>query len=735
MTEPPAAPAAVLPVGLGAQDRAALVHDAALRVLREPSAGVPHGGPGDSAGDGTGATPSGEHVDVVVVGAQTVRDLAALQRAHAAHHDAGAVLVLPAGDPGGVRRALAYTPGVPADVQVVEGPVGDELARVVRDRADRAVRRRGHRELLSEIASRTGDRAPAGRPVSQALAAVLDRAPLGVALVDDAGALISWNTPAATLLGLGRADEGTQAADLVDDPDALRAAVAEVSGGGSDGFSTAALVAPVRSAGTWVEVNAAAATLEDGSRPVLLLLVDVTSRRAAEEARDALQDRLRVVRRSQEFLLRASDVLATSSTWTQTLSRLATVAVPTLGDLCVIDVVEQGRWRRIAASHADPAHSEAAEELRTHYAPMPGSDHPAAVALRERRTQWSSDLDPAQLRLTSTDSRHAELLETMALTGYIAVPLEVDGEPLGVVTLARGSRGRRFTHDDVVLAEELAGRVAVVVGKARRYDREHEIAVALQRSMLTALPDLSPWQVAARYVPAGTDTQVGGDWYDTFVLPGAPPVLVIGDVVGHDITAAAAMGQVRSAMRALAWGRSDRPTEVLDALDDFNAALRVTDFATVVYGVVEDLGPAEGALLRWSTAGHLPPLVLGPDGTARFLDVRPDLVLGVPRPGRRSRTEHRTLLAPGSTLLLYTDGLVERRTVPLGTGLAQLAEQVGRLRGLSLEALCDAVVGTRAEDQEDDIALLALRLPPAGDGRWSAGVRPATPGGGRDAQR
>lgn len=697
-------PPTVLGVGLTASEIAAVDDHAALELLRDE--------------------PRDGWVDVVVVRAAAARDLAALQRAHTRHRDAAAVLLLPAGDPGGVRRALQYSPGVPVDVEVLEGARDGELLRTLEDVGARAAARRTHSAVLAELSARAAGQPPVVRPVQHALATVLDRAPVGVTLLGPDGSLLSWNGRAAMLLGLRPDDVAVPVTRLVDRSDVLGAALADLTDGAGDGFSPAVLVAPLRSPGTWVEVNAATTVLEDGSRTTLLLLLDVTSRRAAEEARDALQDRLRVVRRSQEFLLRASDVLAASTTWTETLSRLATVAVPTLGDLCLIDVVENGSLRRLAASHADATQRLATAELGERYAPLLGSDHPAAVAFRERRTQWSPDVDAAWLHQHSRDARHAQVLEDLGISGYIAVPLEVDGEPLGVVTLARGAHGRRFNHDDVVLAEELAGRVAVVVSRARRYDREHEIAVALQRSMLTALPDLAPWQVAARYVPAGVDTQVGGDWYDTFVLPGAAPVLVIGDVVGHDVTAAAAMGQVRSAMRALAWGRSDRPAEVLDALDALNDALRVTDFATVVYAVVDTLAAADGggALLRWATAGHLPPLVLEPDGRAHLLDVRPDLVIGIPRSGARGRAEHRTHLAPGATILLYTDGLVERRSASLADGLAGLREQVEGLAHLSLDDLCDAVVASRADDQEDDIAVLALRLPHAGPAAGRGGA-------------
>ena len=667
----------------------------------------PHGG----GSRGVGVPDS---VDAVVVGVATRQELGRLQTWHRRHPDAGAVVVVPDGDPEAVRRALVYTPGIPADVQVVER-TDRTLVDVVRTTASRSARTRRHRTVLQSLVDRPQSPRPSLGPAVDALALVLDRAPLGVLTVDADGDLVGWNARAATLLGLRGQDTGTPLAGLLDSAH-VAVELSSVATNRREAFSHGVTTRPLRQPDVVVEINAIGADLADGRPGALLLLMDVSVRRAAEAARDELYDRLRVVRRSQEFLLRASDVLAQADDYASTLEQLAAVAVPTLGDLCLIDVLEDGRFRRIAARHADPAQQHLVDILRAEYVPSPDSDHPASVALRDGRAQWTFEVDQDWLAGATRDERHLDVVRQLKFTGWIAVPLVAGSEVLGVVTLVSCGDSRRLEPDDVVLADELAGRVAQVVAKARRYDREHEIAVVLQRSMLTALPDLSPLTVAARYLPAREDTQVGGDWYDAFVQPGSPPVVVIGDVVGHDLTAATAMGQVRNAMRALAWGRSARPAEVLTALEEFNSGMRITDFTTVLYGVVEahpaaQGGGSRGALFRWSSAGHLPPLVVRADGSAEYLWSRPDVVIGVRPSPERTRTEHVAELPSGSTLLLYTDGLVERRHEPLAVGLEEFRELVAGLAAAPLEQLCDEVLAARAGARDDDIAVLAVRIP------------------------
>jgi serine phosphatase RsbU (regulator of sigma subunit) len=674
--------------------------------------GLP-GLPAGPDGDGPSAVEvvtegaeDGRAPEVVVIGSDVLDPLAALRSAHGAHPDAAAVVVVPPGDPGDVRRRLTYTPGVPADLAVV--PVDDvpALHQAVLAGAVRTARHRHHRQVLSSVRARPHDPAPTIRPSAESLATVLDQSPLGVAVLDPEGRTLTWNARAEALLLLTPQDRERPLAQLLDEPAAVSEAVRASS---SYSFSTVVTAGAVRAPGTAVEVNAAATLLDDGRPAVLVLLLDVSGRHAAERAREALEGRLAVARRSQEFLLEASDVLAGATDYADTLEQLARIAVPRLGDLCLIDVVDRGRFRREAARHADPALQPVADVLMAHPPSMDG-EHPAAEAVRDGRTRWAAELPDDRLRATTHDDEHLAAVRRLRFRSFITVPLAASGELLGVVTVVACGDTPPFGPDDVALVEELAGRVAQVVLKARRYDREHEIAVALQRSMLTALPDLGAVEVAARYVPAQRDIQVGGDWYDAFVPEDGSPVLVIGDVVGHDLAAATVMGQVRNALRALAWGRSDRPADVLTALDAFNGALRMTDFATVLYGVLEG-DDGGGTRFRWSNAGHLPPLLVTADGEARFLrDVR-DLVIGVGLGGAVTRREACTVLPPGSTVLLYTDGLVERRGHHLTEGLEALRAVACGLAGRPLGALCDEILAALAGDREDDVALLAVRVP------------------------
>ncbi|GAB7192183.1 hypothetical protein NUM3379_28920 [Kineococcus sp. NUM-3379] len=650
-------------------------------------------------------------LDAVVVGPAGGSQVTAVQHVHALAPEASLVVLLPPGDPAGVRRALRYSPGVPAEIELVEGTGPDAAHRVV-EAAQHAALRRRHRTLLAAVAAQPRRPTPApsaGTP----LGALLDHAPLGVLVIDPDGLLLSWNRRAAGLLRIGRWETGTPLTGYLADPDAARDALARIRAG--EVSVPPRPVAPLRRADleddVALELSAVATRLDDGRPAVLVLLVDVTGRRAAEAARDLLSARLLVVRRSQEFLLRASDVLATVSGYEDTLEQLARVSVPTLGDLCLIDVLDDDRrLRRVAVAAADEAHAPLARELKERYAPRADSTHPAATAL-VGHTRWSATVTPDWLRRQARDERHLQILEQLGVSGYITVPLVADGEVLGTVSVVLTGTARRFGPDDVALAEELAGRVARVVAKERRYDQEHRIAEALQRSMLTRLPRLPGLELASRYVPARQGTHVGGDWYDAFAFPGEDPVVVIGDVVGHDLEASARMGALRNALRGLAHGRSGGAAAVLTALDALTTGLGVADLASVLYGVLEP-GPGGGRRLRWSNAGHLPPLLLVPGAAARFLEHEADPLVGAGHLGARS--EHVVDVPPGATVLLYTDGLVEDRAEQLERGPGVLADLATRLSGAPLEELCDAALGELGRDSEDDIALLAVRVLPAG---------------------
>ncbi|MGW8766788.1 SpoIIE family protein phosphatase [Streptomyces sp. NPDC055815] len=294
------------------------------------------------------------------------------------------------------------------------------------------------------------------------------------------------------------------------------------------------------------------------------------------------------------------------------------------------------------------------------------------------------------------------------------VPLIVRGMPLGLVTFVRGDDSEPFDDGDRSVAEELASRTAVCIDNARRYRRERTAAFTLQRSLLPrSLPELSAVEAASRYLPADSHLGAGGDWFDLIPLSGARVGLVVGDVVGHGLGAAATMGRLRAMVRTLA-ELDLAPDELLarlndqvgkDASDqnvngsDDNGAVG----ATCVYGIYD---PASRTS-TWAAAGHLPPAVVQPHGPVSFLRLPPGPPLGV---GRLPYESAEVALAPGSLVVLFTDGLVEARGQGADVGLARLAAVLGEQRESSSDLLCAQIVAELASDQvRDDATLLVVR--------------------------
>ena len=283
----------------------------------------------------------------------------------------------------------------------------------------------------------------------------------------------------------------------------------------------------------------------------------------------------------------------------------------------------------------------------------------------------------------------------------VAVPVVEDGEVSGVVVSFRDLTDRLAARRQ---AEELRRLTAQNAAERALSDR-------LQRAMLTPPPEPDHLHVAVRYRPAAVGARVGGDWYDAFLQPDGATVLVIGDVVGHDSDAAAAMGQVRGLLRALAYDGDRSPAATLARLEHVARGLAVSTLATVLLARIErhpDVPVAGTRVLRWSNAGHLPPVLLAPDGTTTLLETRPDLMLGVDPDARRA--EHTAELSDGHTLLLVTDGLVERRDADLDSGLAALREALRDLGTTPLEELCDTLLARVVPRAgADDVALVAVR--------------------------
>lgn len=302
---------------------------------------------------------------------------------------------------------------------------------------------------------------------------------------------------------------------------------------------------------------------------------------------------------------------------------------------------------------------------------------------------------------------------------------------LALVTAALlGVYDQRYTGDEVTaqvirLLGIGGGTVAALAASTLRLRREAEVArlsaeaavtrgvvdaaETLQRHLLGRPPDIRTLESVVRYLPASRHAQVGGDWYDGFERPDGRSVLVIGDVAGHDAAAAATMAEVRGMLRAIAPVTAS-PAAVLGRLDRAMADVGVPTLITAVVAMVEPRGDA--LCLRWSDAGHPAPVLLRADGRAEALVRPPELLLGVD--ASAERRDHEVELHEGDTVLLYTDGLVERRTATLDEGTAWLVEEVGRWAGRPLEELCDGLLAALGGRVEDDVALLAVRVPTAG---------------------
>ena len=296
-------------------------------------------------------------------------------------------------------------------------------------------------------------------------------------------------------------------------------------------------------------------------------------------------------------------------------------------------------------------------------------------------------------------------MEEANVSSLMASPLTVKGRVAGVVEV--GVRGaRRFTLEDESLLMLMADRAGLAIEHARAYERELSNVEMLQRSLLPdRLPALDGIQVAARYMPGGAD--VGGDWYDAIPLEGGRLGAAMGDVVGHGIGAAALMGQLRHAMRAYAL-EGHSPAGVLDQLDRVVRSLDGSQMATLLYLVVEE----DHSTVTFSSAGHVPPLVISPEGEAEYLETAPNPPLGVfESPIHKEMTAK---LEPGSTIVLYTDGLVEERGVSIDQGLEALRLAASQ-DPCHPDELCDRLVDSMLaiHTANDDIAVLALRALPA----------------------
>ncbi|ANP56523.1 hypothetical protein AVL59_15320 [Streptomyces griseochromogenes] len=291
----------------------------------------------------------------------------------------------------------------------------------------------------------------------------------------------------------------------------------------------------------------------------------------------------------------------------------------------------------------------------------------------------------------------------------LGVAISVRGEIYGDLYLSERRDGQPFDVHDENVVVSLASAAAIAIEKVRLFERIRVGAEQFQRLLLPTLPDLRPFTAAAIYRPAAQPSQLGGDWYDAILLPDHAVAVVIGDVVGHDLQAAAAMASTRNMLRALLFDQSGPPGAVLTQLDRTLQAITNNPVTTTALARIEP--EDRGWRLRWSTAGHVPPLLITRDRHVEYLIGEPGLPLGVDP--EQPRPDHTRFLPPASTVVFFTDGLIEHPDHAIDGSLKELAELAAAHAALPLPELVQALADHHPSDGHDDMAILALRTPHA----------------------
>jgi hypothetical protein len=418
------------------------------------------------------------------------------------------------------------------------------------------------------------------------------------------------------------------------------------------------------------------------------------------------------------WLSEAAARIGTTLDLTETAREVAEVAVPGFAEAAAIfgretlfaaDELGAPRLgsgvvvRRLAASVSGQTGTATDGMLPPGEVLVFGEGSPSARAMTTGEPVLSDHLDA---ETTQRLARRPDATRIAAgYRSFLAMPLIARGAVVGVATFGRSPASPAFSPDDIAVAGELASRAAVCIDNARLYHRERRTALALQAGLLPGRPDVpAGLEVASEYLSVGASV-VGGDWHDIVALPGGRAALIVGDAMGHGPEAAAVMVQLRTAAHTLA-GLDLPPGEILRRLDEMAAGM-AEPFATCIYTVVD---PSAGAIVA-TRAGHLPPVLVLPGGATRVLDLPAGLPLGLAAEEFES-TE--APLPPGATLALYTDGLVESRSLPVDEGMAALCAALGTALAdpaAPLDEAC-ATITRKLEHHEDDVTLVLARVRP-----------------------
>jgi PAS domain S-box-containing protein len=441
-------------------------------------------------------------------------------------------------------------------------------------------------------------------------------------------------------------------------------------------------------------------------------VVDLTARQRAERDRAEILARERVARAEADndrerltFLLRAGSLVAAAQDRHELLQRACQLVADSLADFCMVFLPDGDELGATAIAYRDPDRGTLTVDLTDETVP---ATHRLAVATAYATgtSQLVGDVSAWMADRSEASPMLGDILARLGTETVLAAPLMADRRPLGVLAVGRRASRAGFAETDVAVIEELSRRVGVGLANADSSARDHSVAETLQRSVLPdALPSIAGLDFAVRYIPGTDDIDVGGDWYDAFPLGDGRVGLVIGDVVGHSITSASIMGQVRNLLRAYAIDLPE-PSDVLARTNAALSRLLPEAMATAVYAVLD---PASGDL-GYANAGHPPPVCAIDAEHIEYLDDAVGTMLGADAGGAFTAGYRR--LTVGARLLFYTDGLIERRRQDIAEGFGALADAMRGAVGLDAEQTCAAVerelLGGATRD--DDVCLLAAGL-------------------------
>jgi hypothetical protein len=418
----------------------------------------------------------------------------------------------------------------------------------------------------------------------------------------------------------------------------------------------------------------------------------------------------------------ASARIGTTLDTTRTAEELLEVAIPRLADAGAVDLLNVAIDGTLRARHAaDEMHLQRVAVRWPTGCPVPADYarsnwldtdptkpyHQRLVACLPTFVPDFGAMSTEEIRDLDSGVGFARMLAAQAAGAHslIAVPLCARGVIMGLVVLYRLGGSKPFTHADLSLADALVSRAAVAIDNARLYTRERASALALQRGLLPRqVPEVAGVELAYQYAPAQTAAEVGGDWFDVIPLSPKRCALIVGDVTGHDMRAASLMGQLRTATRTLAT-LDLTPSEVLTRLDQIACDLTDEETAATCVYAVHDAATGDWEIAR---AGHPLPAVIRPGESPAFLDLPPGLPLGL----GIGRCQYQTTvlrLPRHSTVVLYTDGLIESPPADASVGMARLAHALTAVGQQPLKAACGLLLAAVAPQPADDIAILMAR--------------------------